>query len=55
MVVLTDLFCRNESFIFNGIGPETQILHIEVFDHKTLAKDKSIGDADVEVRSFIGH
>jgi len=44
---------RNESFTFNGVGPETHILHIAVFDHKTLGKDKFVGDADVEVGSFV--
>jgi len=39
----------NESFLFNPVGPETSILHIEVFDHKTIGKDKPLGDADVEI------
>lgn len=40
--------CRNESFSFPA-GPSTPKLHVKVYDHKTLGKDKSVGEADVDV------
>ena len=42
--------CRNESFEF-AVGPSTTRLHVMIFDHKTLGKDKSLGEAEVDVSS----
>ena len=42
--------CRNESFEF-AVGPSTTRLHILIFDHKTLGRDKSLGEAEVDVSS----
>lgn len=41
---------RNESFEF-AVGPSSTSLHILIFDHKTLGKDKSLGEAEVDVSS----
>jgi hypothetical protein len=45
------ILCRDESFTFH-VGPDTKSLHLEVFDHKTIGKDKSIGQIDIPVRSL---
>lgn len=42
---------RGESFIFTA-GPSTTQLHLKVLDHKTLGKDKTLGEADVDVCPF---
>lgn len=47
---LTRCHCRNESFEF-AVGPSTTRLHVLIFDHKTLGKDKSLGEAEVDVSS----
>ena len=47
---LTRCRCRNESFEF-AVGPSTTRLHVLIFDHKTLGKDKSLGEAEVDVSS----
>jgi hypothetical protein len=47
---LTRCRCRNESFEF-AVGPSTTRLHVLIFDHKTLGKDKSLGEAEVDVCS----
>ena len=39
---------RNETFDF-PIGPSTPKLYVSIFDHKTLGKDKALGDADIDV------
>lgn len=39
---------RNESFDF-PVGPSTPKLYVSIFDHKTLGKDKALGDADIDV------
>ena len=39
---------RNETFDF-PIGPSIPKLYVSIFDHKTLGKDKSLGDAEVSV------
>jgi hypothetical protein len=39
---------RNEAFDFH-VGPSTPKLYVSIFDHKTLGKDKALGDADVDV------
>jgi hypothetical protein len=38
---------RNETFDF-PVGPTTSKLHVSVFDHKTLGKDKCLGGAEVD-------
>lgn len=40
--------CRNESFSFEA-GPVQQKLHVWVYDHKTIGKDKLLGTGEVEV------
>jgi len=41
---------RNESFEF-PVGSSTTKLHLLIFDHKTLGKDKALGEAEVDVSS----
>ena len=41
-------FCRNESFVF-AASSRTPKLYIWVHDHKTIGKDKAIGEGEVEV------
>jgi hypothetical protein len=41
---------RNESFEF-PVGASTTKLHVLIFDHKTLGKDKALGEAEVDVSS----
>jgi hypothetical protein len=43
---------RNETFDF-PVGPSTPKLYVSIFDHKTLGKDKSLGDAEVDVSTNI--
>jgi len=38
----------NETFEF-PVGPSTPKLYVSIFDHKTLGKDKALGDADVDI------
>ena len=40
---------RNETLAFPA-GPTTPKLQVKVYEHKTLGKDKQIGEADVDVR-----
>ncbi|KAH8120625.1 tricalbin [Phellopilus nigrolimitatus] len=42
----------NESFSFPA-GPSTPKLHVKVLDHKTLGKDKQLGEADVDIWNHI--
>jgi len=42
----------NETFDF-PIGPTTSKLHVSVFDHKTLGKDKSLGEAEVDILQYV--
>ena len=44
---------RHESFTFVA-GPLTPKAFVCVFDHKTLGKDKVLGEGELDVRSF-GH
>jgi len=44
------LDCRKESF-FCPAGPLTPKLFLWLFDHKTIGKDKEIGDGEVDVRA----
>jgi hypothetical protein len=39
---------RNENFEF-GVGSSTTKLHMSIFDHKTLGKDRPLGEAEVDV------
>lgn len=39
---------RNEAFSFPA-GPSTPKLQVKVYDHRTLGKDKSIGEAEIDV------
>lgn len=41
--------CRNESFTFQVNG-DTKTMHATIYDHKTLGKDKALGEADIDVR-----
>lgn len=50
---LTFLFHRDESFLFSA-SPLTPKLHVWIHDHKTLGKDKEIGEGDVDVSFFFG-
>jgi hypothetical protein len=34
------------------VGPDTNTLRLEVFDHHTIGKDKCIGHTDISVRSL---
>ena len=43
---------RNELVSFNA-SAATPRLHLEVFDHRTLAKDRSLGEADIDVSSTL--
>ena len=45
--------CRNESFSFTA-GASTPRMYVRILDHKTLGKDKVLGEADVDV-SLILH
>jgi hypothetical protein len=45
---------RNETFDF-PVGPSTPKLHVTIFDHKTLGKDKLLGEAEVDVRNLSHH
>lgn len=42
------IYLRNETFDF-PVGPSTPKLYVSIFDHKTLGKDKALGDVDVDV------
>jgi hypothetical protein len=42
---------RNESFTF-AAGAFTPKLYAWVHDHKTLGKDKVLGEAEIDVRAF---
>lgn len=42
----------NETFDF-PVGPTTSKLHVSVFDHKTLGKDKSLGEAEVDISQHV--
>jgi hypothetical protein len=53
-VCATLIRCRNETFEFL-VEPSTTKLHILIFDHKTLGKDRPLGDADVDVSSKSAH
>ena len=46
--IVNSFFYRNESFIFAASPPTTKVF-IWVHDHKTIGKDKELGDAEVEV------
>ncbi len=41
--------CRNETFSFS-VGPSQTKISIKVLDHKTLGKDRSLGEGEVDVR-----
>jgi len=51
VLILTTLFHRNEPFLFSA-SPLTPKLHVWIHDHKTLGKDKEIGEGDVDVRFY---
>ncbi|KAI5124397.1 hypothetical protein M0805_008282 [Coniferiporia weirii] len=38
----------NETFAFPA-GPSTPKINVKVYDHRTLGKDKSIGEADIDI------
>jgi len=38
----------NETFDFH-VGSSTPKLYVSIFDHKTLGKDKALGDADIDI------
>jgi Ca2+-dependent lipid-binding protein len=38
----------DETFTFN-IGPDTRHLNVGIFDHKTLGRDRCLGEVDVEI------
>jgi hypothetical protein len=42
----------DESFTFSA-GPSTKTLHLEVFDYKTIGRDRSIGQVDIPVRVIL--
>lgn len=42
---------RNESFIF-AASARTPRMHVWIYDHKTLGKDKLIAEGEVDVRVF---
>ena len=42
---------RNESFIF-AASVRTPRIHVWIYDHKTLGKDKLIAEGEVDVRAF---
>lgn len=50
-VLLVDItnLDRNESFTF-AAGPYTPKVFVWIHDHKTLGKDKLLGDGEVDVR-----
>lgn len=39
---------RNENFAFPA-GPTTPKLYLRVLDHRTLGKDKTVGEAEIDV------
>lgn len=45
---------RNESFVF-GASVHTPKVHVWIYDHKTLGKDKLIAEGEVDVRTFELH
>lgn len=42
---------RNENFAFPA-GPTTPKLYLRVLDHRTLGKDKTVGEAEIDVSFF---
>lgn len=44
------MFDRNETLAFPA-GPSTPKASVKVYEHKTLGKDKCIGEAEVDVSS----
>lgn len=40
--------CRNETFSFS-VGPSSTKIYVKVLDHKTLGKDKALGEGEVDV------
>ena len=42
---------RNESFIF-AASARTPRMHVWIYDHKTLGKDKQIAEGEVDVRAM---
>ncbi|KAI9462339.1 tricalbin [Lactarius psammicola] len=42
----------NETFDF-PVGPATPKLYVSIFDHKTLGKDKSLGEAEVDILQYV--
>jgi C2 domain len=45
---------RNETFEFYVV-PSTPKIYVSIFDHKTLGKDKSLGEAEVDVCNLLHH
>jgi hypothetical protein len=45
---------RHETFEFLVV-PSTPKLHVSIFDHRTLGKDKSLGEAEVDVCDLLRH
>ena len=43
---------RNESFAFSAAPGTQPKMFIWVFDHKTLGKDKQLGQAEVDVSAW---
>ena len=43
---------RNENFAFPA-GPTTPKLYLRVLDHRTLGKDKTVGEAEIDVSFFL--
>ena len=50
--VLSRLY-RRETFCWTPAGPLTPKLFLWLFDHKTIGKDREIGDGEVDVRALL--
>lgn len=46
------MICRDETCRFL-INSDTKFLHCAVWDHKTLGKDKPLGEVDIDVCGFL--
>lgn len=51
VIILISLFHRNESFLFSA-SALTPKLHTWIHDHKTLGRDKEMGEGDVDVSFY---
>ena len=43
----------NQTFQFSVSNPETDHLHLEVYDHDTVGSDDSLGDAKIPLKDLV--